>query len=321
MRVEDTVVSGNTLVDLGFATLAGGAVHYTSPYGTFIANRSALTGNRCPPGIPACIGGITIDTSTPTSKVRNTTISANGGTGLQARNSSVMITHSTIVENGGTGLEFIIDDGNEHSLWGGGSIFADNALGDCGTISDTVNFVNGGNLDSDDSCGLAVPPNGLPATDPQLYPLGYYSEPPTTTVLGGLSNPTPSHHPMPGSPVIDAAKSCNVLLDATLPATPDDQDSYERPDGDDDLESALCDIGSVEVLPCSGASDLVLSGETLVADTYESCTWIQVLDAPVGPGESVTLRAREPIQVGNGFSVGLASTLAIGMARDAGWSP
>jgi hypothetical protein len=107
----------------------------------------------------------------------------------------------------------------------------------------------GYNLTDDTSCGFTAP-GDLVVADAMLYPLGNF---------GG---PTKTHHPMTGSPVIDAANN------ASCP--PDDQRGEARPfDGNDPPDGfADCDIGSVEFLPEPRSSVTLIAGAAFMALLY-----------------------------------------------------
>jgi predicted outer membrane repeat protein len=107
----------------------------------------------------------------------------------------------------------------------------------------------GYNLTDDTTCGFTEP-GDLVVADALLYPLGNF---------GG---PTKTHHPMTGSPAIDAANN------ASCPLT--DQRGEARPfDGDDPPDGfADCDIGSVEFVPEPHHTATMLAGAVLLALLY-----------------------------------------------------
>ncbi|MDJ0868952.1 MAG: choice-of-anchor Q domain-containing protein [Myxococcota bacterium] len=99
--------------------------------------------------------------------------------------------------------------------------------GDCAVTGPITS--HGHNLDSDGTCNLTEP-SDLPNTDPFLGPLRDH---------GG---PTLTHHPLDGSPAIDAIPVEECLDDEGMPLLAD-QRGVERPHG------LGCDIGAVEYVP------------------------------------------------------------------------
>jgi CSLREA domain-containing protein len=114
-------------------------------------------------------------------------------------------------------------------------------------------FSLGHNLSDDSTCDFTEP-SDLIVADALLYPLGNF---------GG---PTKTHHPMTGSPVIDAGNIANC------PAT--DQRGEARPfDGDDPPDgSADCDIGSVEYLPEPHHTATLIAGAAFLGLLYRRRT-------------------------------------------------
>jgi hypothetical protein len=90
----------------------------------------------------------------------------------------------------------------------------------------------GNNLDSDGSCGFAMP-NDLSGLDPRLGPL---------SDNGGL---TPTHALLPGSPAIDHIPVAECRLPRIVGI---DQRGVTRPQPAGDA----CDIGSYEAEPMAG---------------------------------------------------------------------
>lgn len=147
----------------------------------------------------------------------NVTISGNmtGTAVLSAASATVEILNSTIVNNGGSAIA------NYAAITAQNSIFANNGSENCLQIITSL----GHNIEDSDSCNLAQA-GDMVNTNPQLGPLtGSYQQ---------------VHMPLEGSPAIDGGSN------AACPAT--DQLGTSRPmDGDDD-ETAVCDIGAVEVI-------------------------------------------------------------------------
>lgn len=164
-------------------------------------------------------GGAIVASQVINFTVINSTISNNSaviGAGMIGNSGDISVINSTVIENQGSGL--LISNPMIQN-----SIIANNADVDCDLTN--VSEDNNNNLDSDGTCDVNAT-NHLTVNDPMLEPLLFF---------GGN---TPTHRPLPDSPVIDAGN------DVTCAAS--DQRGIERPqDGDDDLD-AICDIGAVE---------------------------------------------------------------------------
>lgn len=152
-------------------------------------------------------------------------------------------------------------------------------------------------------CGLDQSLGGLlgdlPSTDPQLSPLGLFV------------SETPSYHPLPGSPVIDRLFACAAPGD-------DDQDGFERPDGDVTGDGS-CDLGSIEVLACDTALDDEVPPGVYGSGTWVACHNLSANAVEVSAGGTVTATARYSISFGNGFEVGSLATFTAELDRTAGW--
>jgi hypothetical protein len=181
--------------------------------------------------------------------VTNSTVSGNSADefGGGFRGGTLTITNSTVSGNtAGFGSGGISNGANETTL--SNTIVADNSALVGANCSNAVNSL-GYNLADDTSCGFTGP-GDLVVADALLYPLGSF---------GG---PTKTHHPMTGSPVIDAGDN------ASCPAA--DQRGEARPfDGDDPPDGfADCDIGSVEYLPEPHHAATMVAGAALLGLLY-----------------------------------------------------
>ncbi len=207
-RIENSVFLNNTTAGRG-----GGLSHQASNQSrvtgsTFSGNRAELSG-----------GGLNVR-QTSSFFVINSTFSnneANNGAGINSADGAININNSTIYNNLGQGVNLSEDNIQN-------SIIALNTGDDC-VFGDTgINNIS--NFDSDGSCRVTPLRLGI-IRDPILSPLSGH---------GGL---TPTHLPLPGSPVIDSGDECFCAQF--------DQRGLTRPiDGDGD-EVVACDIGAVEV--------------------------------------------------------------------------
>ena len=220
--------------------------------------------------------------------LRNSTLSGNDNTAVHSfddasTSHSLVLRNVTIVGNG-IGLDFQDPDSfSSPSIKN--TILAHNSVQDCFIDGGAIDVANNNNLDSDGSCGLDGLGSDLPNTDPRLDPL---------QLNGGA---TRTMAPKVASPVIDKGK--NGTCEAQ------DQRGATRPLDGNETAGLDCDIGAVEVLPCSGTPFLVVSGGFInIPFTYTACFTITVgpaLDI-FAPGD-VTFRARDAVVFTNGFSV------------------
>ncbi len=243
--IVDSIFEDNEALDaLGGALLIDGNDAFATISGSLFANNRASSG-----------GGIAMDGLIL--KVENSTLSGNeasedGGGILQTDNDSeTFLGNVTIVGN--------VSDADDNGTGDGGGINKDSGdLRMANSILATNIDLGGelpdcrGSIDSlgynlvqalDNSCGsITFDETTLSGLDPMLGPLADN---------GGV---TPSHEPLPGSPVIDAADpaGCRDLVGAFIV---DDQRQVPRSlDGDDD-GTPRCDIGAVErhrLLPIAG---------------------------------------------------------------------
>lgn len=283
--------SDNRTLALGFTNANGGAI---LSQGNLDVDESTLTANL------AANSGSGIWTSgAPSASVRNSTISQNPspgttlGGGISSDNTEIDLVNSTLYGNGGFGVRFFSFDGS-HPLSIKNSIIAASGYQDCSIVDNDapLDVTGEQNLDSDDTCLLDGAQGDFPATNPELGPL----------LLNGGS--TPTHVPLPGSPVIDSGNNdtCEVA----------DQRGADRPlDGDGTGAVDVCDIGAVEVLPCLGDSDLILTDPPLEA-VYEACFTITARASfQVPASDSVTFRSRGAAILGHGFAVAAGASLAV----------
>jgi CSLREA domain-containing protein len=180
-------------------------------------------------------GGYTAFGLSDAALVENTTISGNHSSGIYLPTGSTL-RNVTITDNGlvddfdGVGL-FVDGDVTMHN-----TVIAGNRF-DCWTGPSQPVVTGDHNADGDGGCGLDGP-NDLSGIDPLLGP------------LADNGGPTPTHAPLPGSPLLDAGN------DAECPAT--DQRGAARPFDGDASGTAQCDIGAVE----AGSEVLTSTGVT-----------------------------------------------------------
>jgi hypothetical protein len=152
--------------------------------------------------------------------LENSTLSGSlgGGAALRVQNGDAALTHVTLLDSQAAGVSAFSFDGS-HQLVFENSVVAGSGTNDC-VFSGLTPARNGGNLDSDGTCGFAAT-----AAAPLL------------AALADNGGPTETHLPQTGSPVVDQAESAECL------AT--DQRGELRPD----LTGGpgLCDIGAVEL--------------------------------------------------------------------------
>ncbi len=179
--------------DLGNSDLGGG-VYVAS--GAFDLNNSTVSGNSADTGGGGLFIAPTVTANLAWTTVTNNVAFVGLAAGVLALAPQIEAYYSILGPNGGTDCLL-------------------NAL------------VGDHNLDSDGTCGL-LDPTDLPATDPQLRPLGVYGGPTETHDLTGTS------------PAVDAGPSIDCQL-----GNPVDQRGIARP------KLAGCDIGAVERRPRS----------------------------------------------------------------------
>ncbi len=178
-------------------------------------------------------GGIFISRNSDIS-ISNSTISGNegrtinerqgGGIFLQNSSSSLFLENATILNNTDNGI-FL----SQSSLVNiSNSIIANNTNGDCDFSNINSNSNNQNNMDTDGSCDVQAT-NHITISDPMLEPLADF---------GGN---TLTHRPLLGSPLIDAGDD--------FLCTEFDQRGELRPQDGDGNDSAVCDIGAVELSP------------------------------------------------------------------------
>ncbi len=165
--------------------------------------------------------------------IYNTTISGNAGYGIRIQgisNHIARVRNVTIVDNGNIGLS-VIGGADSQNLVLRNSIIAHNTVtNQCGFPAGHAFDLDGYNLATHASCGLAAGATNLPITDPLLTPLKYRNS----------SHPTPVHWPRPDSPVLSAG---TLFIGADC--RPVDQHGIVRPQGYNGI--ARCDLGAAEV--------------------------------------------------------------------------
>lgn len=164
----------------------------------------------------------------------SSTVSGNGFVGLDVTpGSSAVIRHSTIVDSGRWGLRAYAYGGLAAVVELRNSVVSGDAGSpacDVDATDDDVLFVSEANVYNDMSCiSDTVIDGSLHSTDANLSPLGMW---------GG---PTPTHTPLPDSPVIDNATADLCQDDAT------DQRGLLRPVAYERNVEPRCDTGAVEL--------------------------------------------------------------------------
>jgi len=291
-----TTFRGNQAVNVGITNVYGGAI---SNVGDLDLDECAVVSNT------AVSGGGIFNENASTVSIRNSTISDNTAAasavgGIASQNTDTDLVNTTLYGNGGVGLNFFTFNGT-HSLSIKNSIIAANTGSDCVISPEAVLLDIEGefNLDTDGTCPLNASLGDFPSTDPQLGPL---------LVNGGT---TSTHVPRQGSPVIDTGN------DDTCEAV--DQRGASRPlDGDGVGTLDVCDIGAVEVLPCTGVPDLELVTAP-TEPTYEACFTITARTGfQVPSGGDITFSSRDSVALGNGFAVLSAASFRVIRDPDAG---
>ncbi len=207
-QMEDSYLFGNT------AGSDGGGAYIQS------RNGHVITGSTFSNNAATRDGGGLYIHQTSGMQIENSTFSSNeagrNGAGIRAK-STLNVTNVTVMKNTGSGIHL-----NQDNIQN--SVIANNTAGDC--VFDNIGFNNQNNMDTDASCREGAT-NPFTVIDPQLEPLAHF---------GGL---TPTHRPLPGSPVIDTADD---LLCGEF-----DQRGTTRPEDGDGDDIPLCDIGAVEL--------------------------------------------------------------------------
>jgi CSLREA domain-containing protein len=243
MTLTNSTISGN------YASETGGGIHNDGLNSwTYITNSTVSGNNAGGAGGGVYSGDINGATLTNSTVSGNNAGGAGGGVYSYGSQTYADFINSTVSENyaGGAGAG-IFDNSNLGSYFNN-TIVAGNNGDNCDPNFTSTNSF-GHNLTDDTTCGFAGP-GDLVVADALLYPLGNF---------GG---PTKTHHPMTGSPAIDAANN------ADCPAT--DQRGEARPfDGDDPPDGfSDCDIGSVEYLPEPHHAATLIAGATLLTLLY-----------------------------------------------------
>ncbi len=295
VTVTSCRLRNNSAVALGFIAVEGPAVWSE---GDIDLDQCEVTGNDAPVAAGAVFArdGVSLG-------VRNTTISGNGDNGLGVENTELDVVNSTVVGSDGLGLSVFSVGGN--TLTVRNSILADSGGANCSIIGIApadLDFAGEHNLSSDASCPNDGGTVDFPNTDPEiglLLPAGAGME---------------AHVPLVGSPVIDTGNDDRCEAG--------DQRGATRPlDGDGaGLPAAVCDIGAVEVLPCVGDADGIVTDE-MIGGPVE---FVACFTLTVGPAVEVfaagdlTLRARDSVSFGNGVSVEGDLTVVLDPAAGSG---
>jgi CSLREA domain-containing protein len=227
------------------ARMSGGGI---TNVGAMTITESSLHGNTAAyvgGGIYNYYGEATLSNSTLSDNI------AEYGGGISTVG-ALTLTNSTVVNNDAVEGGGLYNGGDV--LTAENSILANNTGGNCwGPISD-----GGHNVEDTDTCNLSTLKGSMPDTDPLLGPL---------QDNGGS---TWTHAPLIGSPVVDSAEP------GACPAA--DQRNAPRPvDGDGDGD-AVCDIGSVELVPAyatviSDDPDPSQAGQPITVTLAVTSTW------------------------------------------------
>lgn len=218
LTIDRCAISGGEAVDLGITNAEGGGIYTNTA--TSISN-STISGNWS----AGNGGGILVQDATVT--LTNATMSGNvaaGAGGLDSTNGILTLRHVTMTNNFGSigGIRHYSFDGSRKVTFSN-SIVAANTFDNCSTNG--ANFVSqGGNLDSENSCGFALGTDRRNA-DARLGPL----------VDNGGSTETRAL--LAGSAALDAGTSAAC--------TAADQRGVARPKG------AACDSGAFESDPAA----------------------------------------------------------------------
>ncbi len=217
VTLVDTLVQGNSTVDVGIGNRAGAAIMCQGCDMTI--QSSAIINN-----VDDLSGKVVEVEANGTIALLNSTITGSFGGGVRASNGNIRIRFSTIKDNGGQNLSFFSND-DSHIFEVTGTILQSDTSDNC--QSGDLPMSGGYNVVSDASCSFSET-GDLENTD---------------ALLGGLADnggPTSSFLPAGGSPVIDQVPlvDCTDLDDIALVV---DQRGGARPQGE------TCDIGSVEL--------------------------------------------------------------------------
>ena len=287
VSIVDSLFRGNRAEDPTHKLADGGAI---SNRGELDIEGSTFSGNS------ADRYGGAIDSTSGDLSLRNSTVSGNRAGllagGIAATSTDVDLVNVTILDNADIGLLATSPAG--HTLSMKDSIVAGSSSFDCAFDGVILDVEGKCNLDGDGSCGLDEEAGDMPATDPYLGPLLWN---------GGA---TPTHAPLRGSPVIDTGENatCEVV----------DQRGAPRPlDGDGVGAVDVCDVGSVEALPCVApwVADRQLAGKVIsTTEVFEACYTITAGPDFVveGPAGLAVLKTREAIILRNGFTVESGAT-------------
>lgn len=192
---------------------------------------------------PEDIGGFAIHSTPindsfddPSVSLANVTVSNNIGSGVRGQEGALRIENSTIVQQTQGGVSFSPSAFVDNQLRIENSVIANNDALDCNIGGNEDDWVlNRYNMDSDDTCELGPGTTNQPATDPELGPLADN---------GGF---TPTHAPLPGSPLIDQGHTATP--GSPIGCEAQDQRNVARPVDGDGNGFARCDIGAVEYQP------------------------------------------------------------------------
>ena len=318
----DTVTIRNTSFNDNSADLGGGLFQET---GTATVTLSTFSNNTADAGGAVAVDGAIQESNTV--ELTNVTISGNtasvfgGGVHVTGRPispdaTSVLLNNTTVTANINGGVQ-LAQDRSDPVLDTSNSIIGAQASGaDCAITGAASLTSNGGNLESGTSCAFTA------ASDQQsVADLGL-------SVLGSYGGQTLTHDLLPGSPAIDAGRTCACNRDANGK----DQRGLARfYDGDGNSDFA-CDSGAVELqglLANPGFEDLLDpaadwtlvatgGGDGRVAATTPNGRFVAVLQAN-GAAETLSQTIGAAGGAGDTYALtllGLGTGLTPGEAMD-----
>lgn len=221
--IFDSTIAGNR------ANVSGGGL--AASLGEWLIVATTISGNTN--------GGATFFHADNHAHFHSSTLSGNQGYAVRA-NGSVVLDNSTVADN--RIVTHALDEAGTASFTLRNTIVA-NELSPTASECDPDAAVSslGYNLVSDGSCSSAIG-DGI-AADPELSPLAFH---------GG---PTRTHHPLAGSPALDAGAP-GGCTDSDGFAVATDQRGQPRSVDADGAGGARCDVGAVEYAPEPGAGAL-----------------------------------------------------------------
>jgi CSLREA domain-containing protein/MYXO-CTERM domain-containing protein len=231
--IFDSTIAGNR------ARVSGGGI--AASIGEWLISHTTISGNRS--------GGATFFHASGQAHFFSSTISGNDGFAVRA-SGSIAFDNSTIARN--RVVTHALDEVGTASFELRNTIVANQlspSADECDPEAAVASL--GYNLVSDGSCGSGT--GDVVTADAELAPLLWN---------GG---PTRTHHPLSGSPVIDAGGNPGGCTDGGGFLVTTDQRGFARTVDGDGAGGARCDIGSVEYAPEPAAGMLGAAGLAVLA--------------------------------------------------------